>query len=39
MVAHDLDLAKQHALLKANGYNDDVSKEQASLPDHSFASA
>ena len=39
MVAHDLDLAKQHALLKANGYNIDVSKEQASLPDHSFASA
>lgn len=27
MVAHDLDLAKQHALLKANGYNVDVSKE------------
>ena len=38
MVAHDLDLAKQHALLKANGYNVDVSKEQASLPVHSFAS-
>ncbi len=27
MVSHDLDLAKQHALLKANGYNVDVSKE------------
>ena len=27
MIAHDLDLAKQHALLKANGYNVDVSKE------------
>ena len=27
MVTHDLDLAKQHALLKANGYNVDVSKE------------
>ena len=27
MVAHDLDLAKQHALLKANGYSVDVSKE------------
>ena len=27
MVNHDLDLAKQHALLKANGYNVDVSKE------------
>ncbi len=27
MVSHDLDLAKRHALLKANGYNVDVSKE------------
>ena len=27
MVTHDLNLAKQHALLKANGYNVDVSKE------------
>ena len=27
MVSHDLDLAKQHALLKANGYSVDVSKE------------
>jgi GDPmannose 4,6-dehydratase len=27
MVSHDLDLAKQHALLKANGYHVDVSKE------------
>ncbi len=27
MVSHDLDLAKQHALLKANGYKVDVSKE------------
>ncbi len=27
MVTPDLDLAKQHALLKANGYSVDVSKE------------
>ena len=27
MVTNDLNLAKQHALLKANGYNVDVSKE------------
>jgi len=27
MVTHDLNLAKQHALLKANGYHVDVSKE------------
>jgi GDPmannose 4,6-dehydratase len=27
MVTHDINLAKQHALLKANGYNVDVSKE------------
>lgn len=27
MVAHDLDEAKRHALLKANGYNIMVSKE------------
>ena len=27
MVTHDLDLARQHALLKANGYSVDVSKE------------
>ena len=26
MVTHDLDLAKQHALLKANGYTVNVSK-------------
>ncbi len=31
MVTHDLDLAKQHALLKANGYSVDVSKEYSSL--------
>ncbi len=27
MVTNDLNLAKQHAFLKANGYNVDVSKE------------
>ena len=27
MVAHDLDLARRHALLKANGYRVEVSKE------------
>ncbi len=27
MVAHDLDLARRHALLKANGYVVEVSKE------------
>jgi GDPmannose 4,6-dehydratase len=27
MVTHDLDLVKQHALLKANGYHVDVIKE------------
>ena len=27
MVAHDLELARRHALLKANGYNVEVSKE------------
>ena len=27
MVAHDLDLARRHALLKANGYTLPVSKE------------
>jgi hypothetical protein len=29
MVAHDLAQAKQHALLKANGYQVNVSVEQA----------
>ncbi len=27
MVTHDLDQAKRHALLKANGYNVEFSKE------------